>query len=135
MLKLFYGIDTRSVRVLNLTIHLLWAYLIITHLSGLAQVHLPEKAEPNFSLILGLAVTTIAATSLSFADNIYKMRIKYLSLVLGSITQTLIGLKYASIYPPFDVMVLVCSILAIWFVGGAIYVKNRQGITNANGES
>lgn len=135
MLSIFYGKDTRSVRVLNLVIHVLWTYLIITDLGGFAKVDLPEKTEPSFAVILGLSVATVIATSFSFVQSKLKVRLKYISLTLGSFTQTLIGLKYATNYPPFDVMVIVCTILAVWFVCGAIFIKNSQGNINVVGES
>lgn len=123
MLDAIYGKDTRAVRVLNLLVHLMWCYLIVAHLSGIAVVDLPEKIEPSFTLLLGLTITNLVVTAFTFAESTWKLRMKYFSFTLGSLTQTLIGLKYATNYPPFDVMVIVCSLLALWFVGGAIYVK------------
>lgn len=126
MLKLLYGNDTRSVRVLNLLVHLMWCYLIVTHLAGWATVDLPEKIEPSFTLILAITITNLVITCLSFSDSIWKIRLKYFSLSLGSLTQLLIGLKYATNYPPFDIMVIVCSLLALWFVGGAIHISHSN---------
>ena len=123
MLKLLYGVDTRSVRILNLLVHLMWCYLIITHLSGWALIDLPEKIEPSFSLILALTIINLVVTSFTFVDTEFQTKLKYFSLTLGSLVQTLIGLKYATSYPPFDVMVIVCSLLALWFVGGAVYIR------------
>lgn len=124
MLQHLYGKDTRSVRVLNLGINVIWAYLIITHLAGIAEVNLPEKIEPKFTHILYLVLTTIIITLLSFVQCCHKDRFKFASLILGSIVQILIGLKYVTNYPPFDMMVIVCGSLALWFVLGAFYVKS-----------
>lgn len=127
MITKLYGSDIRAVRVFNLAIHIIWGYLIITHLAGLAIIDLPDNIEPSFTLILGLIITNIVATSFTFVESSFKIKLKYFSLTLGALTQALIGVKYATNYPPFDVMIIVCTFLALWFIGGAIYVKKTVG--------
>lgn len=126
VLKSLYGSDTRAVRVFNLLIHIMWAILIIVHISGLADINLPEKISPSFTLILSIIIINLVVTSFTFVNSIYKIKLKYVSFTLGMSIQALIGIKYATNYPPFDETVLVCTILAVWFFGGALYIKRSN---------
>lgn len=134
MLQHLYGKDTRSVRVLNLGISIMWCYLIITNISGYLKVNLPEKIEPSFNLLLTLLILNLVLTCFTFVESNYRVKLKYVSLTLGSLIQALIGLKFANNYPPFDIMVIVCFLLSMWFVGGAIYIKQLvdKEIANAS---
>lgn len=126
VLNSLYGSDTRAIRVFNLLIHVMWAILIIAHISGLADIDLPEKISPSFTLILSIIIINLAVTPFTFINSIYKIKLKYFSLTLGMSIQALIGIKYATNYPPFDVMVIVCTLLAVWFFGGALYIKRSN---------
>lgn len=126
MITKLYGSDIRAVRVFNLAIHIIWGYLIITHLAGLAIIDLPDNIEPSFTLILGLIFATTITTAFTFSEHCYKIKLKYISLTLGSLTQTLIAIKYITNYPPFEIMIIVCTLLALWFLGGAIYIKQAN---------
>lgn len=134
MITKLYGSDIRAVRVFNLAIHVIWGYLIIAHLAGIAIIDLPNNIEPDFTIILGLSFSIAITTAFTFIDHSFRLKLKYISLTLGSLTQTLIALKYVTNYPPFDIMVIVCSLLALWFLGGAIFIKNTQGKENVVGE-
>lgn len=123
ILQLFYGKDTRSVRVLNLFIHLIWIVLILSHLSGLVIVDLPKNDDYNYIHILVSSAFIVILSYISFMPEYSSLKLKYLSLTLGALTQSFLGLKYASIYPPFNIMVIVSTTLAIWFLFGAIYIK------------
>lgn len=128
MITKLYGSDIRAVRVFNLVIHIIWGYLIIAHLAGITIIDLPDNIEPSFTVLLALIIANTVVTSFTFVDSIFKIKLKYCSLTLGSLIQAMIGIKYATNYPPFDVMIIVCSVLSLWFVGGAIYVKINKGV-------
>lgn len=123
-LKLLYGKDTRSVRTFNFAIHVIWVYLILVHLSNLSAVYLPTNIVDNHALILGLAITTVIVTLGSFIESDeWKLKVKYMSLTLGGFTQSIIAIQYIRIFPPLSIMVIVCTALALWFIGGALYIK------------
>lgn len=123
MLAILYGKDIRGLRVLNFLVHSVWGVLISLHLMGVVSVNLPNTIQPRYEYILALIGVTITFSLLSLRDYPQRDKLKYVSLTLGSLVQTLIGLKYVTNYPPFDIIIIANSLLALWFFGGAMYVK------------
>lgn len=126
MLNVLYGKDSRSIRLLNFFIHLMWVYLLSIHLAGLAIIKLPSSTYEDFAYILILSITTVICTLFSFMNIVGKNKLKYISFTLGSCTQFILSAKYSSEYPPFDVMTIVTSLLALWFLVGALYIRHKE---------
>lgn len=123
LLRQLYGSDTRSLRVLNTTIHIIWAYILLVHLGNILLVDLPCINGSTYFSILGLSIGTVIFSLGSFIDSKLKIKLKYISLILGSLTQALIGIQFVTAFPPFDLMIVVNTVLSIWFVLGAFYLK------------
>lgn len=132
-----YTNETRNVRVFNLTYHLIWLVLLIAHITNLFVIDLPDTFEPRMNLLVWLMIVCIALSVVSLvAQGRRRVLTKYVSLLLGSLTQLIIAYKYLMLYPPLTPMVIVSTVLAAWFIGAALFVKqkNKENLNESTGE-
>lgn len=129
-----YNGETRNVRVFNLSYHLVWLVLLLSHITKLMEIDLPDTFEPRMSLLIWLVLLCIFMSIISLtAQGRRRTLSKYVSLLLGSLIQLIIAYKYLMLYPPLTPMVIVSCVLAFWFLGGALYVKQmNKGNLNDN---
>lgn len=124
--KIFDG-GTRSIRLFNLLYHLIWFILLLAHITDLVVIDLPDTFEPKITLLTWFILFSIGLSILSLlAQGRRRILAKYVSLLLGSLIQLIIAYKYVSMYPPLTPMVIVSSVLAFWFIIGALYVKREN---------
>ena len=124
--KTFNG-DTRTVRVFNLTYHLIWLILLLAHITKLFVIDLPDTFEPRMNLLIWLILSCIGLSILSLiTEGRRRILTKYVSLLLGSLIQLIIAYKYVTLYPPLTPMVIVSSAISLWFMAGALYVKKEN---------
>lgn len=132
--KTFNG-DTRTVRVFNLSYHLIWLILLLAHITNLFVIDLPDTFEPRMNLLIWLIFSCIGLSILSLTtQGRRRILTKYVSLLLGSLIQLIIAYKYVTLYPPLTPMVIVSSAISLWFMAGALFVKkenkeNMHGVT------
>lgn len=121
--KTFNG-ETRNIRIFSLAYHLTWLVLLIAHITNLFVIDLPDTFEPRMNLLVWLIFCCIGLTIISLiAQGRRRTLTKYVSLLLGSLIQLIITYKYLMLYPPLTPMVIVSFILALWFIGAALFVK------------
>ena len=53
---------------------------------------------------------------------------KVAGLIFGSLTQAILASFYISVYPPFEPMLIVCSLLSTWFLGAVMYIAYVEGM-------
>ena len=124
--KTFNG-DTRTVRVFNLSYHLIWLILLLSHITKLFVIDLPDTFEPRMNLLIWLILSCISLSILSLiTEGRRRILTKYVSLLLGSLIQLIIAYKYVTLYPPLTPMVIVSSAISLWFMAGALYVKKEN---------
>lgn len=132
-----YTNETRNVRVFNLSYHLIWLVLLIAHITNLFVIDLPDTFEPRMNLLVWLMIVCIALSVVSLvAQGRRRVLTKYVSLLLGSLIQLIIAYKYLMLYPPLTPMVIVSTVLAAWFIGAALFVKqkNKENLNESTGE-
>ena len=132
-----YTNETRNVRVFNLSYHLVWSVLLIAHITNLFVIDLPDTFEPRMNLLIWLMFTCVALSIVSLvAQGRRRVLTKYVSLLLGSLIQLIIAYKYLMLYPPLTPMVIVSTVLAAWFIGAALFVKqkNKENLNESTGE-
>lgn len=130
--KTFNG-DTRTVRVFNLSYHLIWLILLLAHITNLFVIDLPDTFEPRMNLLIWLILSCISLSILSLiTEGRRRILTKYVSLLLGSLIQLIIAYKYVTLYPPLTPMVIVSSAISLWFMAGALFVK-KENKENMNG--
>ena len=121
-----FNTGTRSIRVLNLTVHLVWLLLTIAHITNVVVIDLPDTFEPRMNMLVWLLLANVLLTMVSLtAEGRRRTLTKYVSLLLGSLIELIIAYKYSTAYPPLTPMVIVSSVLALWFIGAALYVKRE----------
>lgn len=130
MLKFFYGSSTRTVRILNLTMALIYLLVSIMYFSGHIVVYLPVANNGFIIPIMVIVVFNILFNTLSFIiHKQYPRRLfKVMSLLLGALHQACVAAAYVNDYPPFQSMVLVSLVFVIWFIGAAYYVVRVEGL-------
>lgn len=132
-----YTNETRNVRVFNLSYHSVWLVLLIAHITNLFVIDLPDTFEPRMNLLVWLMIICIALSVVSLvAQGRRRVLTKYVSLLLGSLIQLIIAYKYLMLYPPLTPMVIVSTVLAAWFIGAALFVKqkNKENLNESTGE-
>lgn len=132
-----YTNETRNVRVFNLSYHSVWLVLLIAHITKLFVIDLPDTFEPRMNLLVWLMIVCIALSVVSLvAQGRRRVLTKYVSLLLGSLIQLIIAYKYLMLYPPLTPMVIVSTVLAAWFIGAALFVKqkNKENLNESTGE-
>lgn len=132
-----YTNETRNVRVFNLSYHSVWLVLLIAHITNLFVIDLPDTFEPRMNLLVWLMIVCIVLSVVSLvAQGRRRVLTKYVSLLLGSLIQLIIAYKYLMLYPPLTPMVIVSTVLATWFIGAALFVKqkNKENLNESTGE-
>lgn len=132
-----YTNETRNVRVFNLSYHSVWLVLLIAHITNLFVIDLPDTFEPRMNLLVWLMIVCIVLSIVSLvAQGRRRVLTKYVSLLLGSLIQLIIAYKYLMLYPPLTPMVIVSTVLAAWFIGAALFVKqkNKENLNESTGE-
>lgn len=119
--------ETRSIRVFNLTYHLVWLVLLISHITNVFIIDLPDTFKPKMDLLIWLILICIGLTIISLvAQGRRRTLTKYVSLLLGSLIQLIITYKYLMLYPPLTPMVIISFVLAVWFIGAALFIKKTN---------
>lgn len=122
--KLIYGNGTHNLRVFTLLISSVWGVLVVLSLSGSIELHLPDNPLVNFHLLGVMLVVTSCITGLSFfVKGVEGVMLRFFSLTTGALSQALLALRFSSVYPPLDVMSLMCTVTSLWLLGGAFYVN------------
>ena len=129
LLKLIFGNGTRSVQAINLSANVVWFVLLTLPLFNVLSVDIPEKlyAQMYYPHILtGLAVLFAIIGFSSEKDK--RQLFKVAGLIFGSLTQAILASFYISAYPPFEPMLIVCSLLSMWFLGAVMYIAYVEGM-------
>lgn len=131
MISSIYAHRTRSIRVFNLTYHIMWIILLIAHVTMIVQVDLPDTFGLGLNSLIWLILLTIGLSVVSLVSQGRKRTLsKYVSLLVGALVQLIIAYKYIVVYPPLTPMVIVSTALALWFVGAGLFIKkeNRENV-------
>lgn len=131
MISSIYAHRTRSIRVFNLTYHIMWLILLIAHVTTVVQVDLPDTFGLGLNALIWLILLTIGLSIVSLVSQGRKRTLsKYVSLLVGALVQLIIAYKYIVVYPPLTPMVIVSTALALWFVGAGLFIKkeNRENV-------
>lgn len=129
MLNFIFGKDTKSVRTFNFITSFGWLVIIVFALYKPNTVALPHIMLENYVSQLIFASLTCLFCLLSFTAVDYRRRLfKVMCLLLGSLFQSITAVYYVTIYPPLDLMLLVCSGFALWFFLAVLYIIRYEGL-------
>ena len=129
LLILMFGKGTRSVQVINLSANIIWFILLTLPLFKVISIDIPDKLwnEAYYPHILtGLSIVFSFVSFTSEKDK--RQLFKAASLIFGSLVQAIIASFYISAYPPFEPMLIVCSLLSTWFLGAVMYIAYVEGM-------
>lgn len=128
VLKWLFGRGTRSVQIINLFTNIIWAFLFIFSSCTLVSINLPLALE-NTRIVTILSITTVILTFIGFNSVNYKRQLfKVAGLISGALTQAIISSYYITACPPFEPMLIVCSLLSTWFLLSVIYIAYVEGM-------
>lgn len=129
VLRNFYGRDTRAVLVSAIIINaVLWVSAVFNTL-GWLDFSLPQTLEtaPVFFIV----VATIAVVSGVLAPATRQRRkqmCKSFTFLASALIQAIFANGYVTDYPPLSLMLLVSTVLGVWFFGAAVYVLRCEGL-------
>lgn len=129
LLKLIFGNGTRSVQTINLSANVVWFILLTLPLFNIISVDIPTRlsSESYYPHILtGMAILFAIIGFNSDKDK--RQLFKVAGLIFGSLTQAIIASFYISAYPPFEPMLIVCTLLSVWFLGAIMYIAYVEGM-------
>lgn len=129
LLKLLFGNGTRSVQTINFSTNVIWFVLLTLPLFDILPVDVPEKLfTQGFypHILIGLAISFAVIGFSSEKDK--RQLFKVAGLIFGSLTQAIIASTYISAYPPFEPMLIVCSLLSTWFLLAIMYIAFVEGM-------
>lgn len=129
LLILMFGKGTRSVQVINLSANIIWFTLLTLPLFKVISIDVPNKLwneayYPHILTGLSIVFSFIGFTSEKDKRQLFKAA----SLIFGSLVQAIIASFYISAYPPFEPMLIVCSLLSMWFLGAVMYIAYVEGM-------
>lgn len=122
--------STVSARLTNGITSSVWLIVIILHKYNWMPLHLDTSEDMHLYGHIGFCIATIFFTSFSFLIlNDYSKRLcKVFSLLLGSLFHSITAAYFVTIFPPLDLMLLVCSGFALWFLLAALYIIKSEGL-------
>lgn len=129
LLKLIFGNGTRSVQTINLSTNIVWFILLTLPLFNTLSVDIPERLYKHLyypHILTGLAILFAFIGFNSEKDK--RQLFKVAGLIFGSLVQAIIASFYISAYPPFEPMLIVCSLLSMWFLGAVMYIAYVEGM-------
>ena len=129
LLKLIFGNGTRSVQTINLSANVTWFVLLTLPMFKVISVDVPERLwneayYPHILTGLSILFTVIGFNSEKDKRQLFKVA----GLIFGSLVQAIIASFYISAYPPFEPMLIVCSLLSMWFLGAVMYIAYVEGM-------
>lgn len=127
MIRALYGTSVRGVQILNTLSSLLWVVFLLAPSMLGVTVNLPAVVLENVNAIVWLSVIAFLWGGISLLATGYKRQIfKCASLLFGALVQAILANHYVSAYPPFEPMAVVCSLLALWYVGAVLFIVNVE---------
>lgn len=128
LLKLLFNRDTKVVQSANLFINIIWLILFIFSLFDVITLDI-SKDLTHIEKILSLAFISVFLTFISLKSKKEKKQLfKVAGLVCGALFQAILSSYYITAYPPFEPMLIVCSLLSTWFLLAIMYIAFVEGM-------
>jgi len=129
VLHQLYGRDTRSAQVVNAIVSTVWTLLISLHIYGVITVDLPMNVEesPQMTITLLLSSAGFGVWGMLARDK-QKQVFKIFSFLLGSVSQVILANGFFTKYPPFELMMLVCTGMSLWFFLAVFFILRCEGL-------
>lgn len=122
ILFMMYGIDTRAAQLLNWLVSLTWVVVFSLHQLGVMATTIPRGLSfPDHATSFFIS-TVVVATIAFFVTGTPHRIFKVFALANGALANLLMADNYISEYPPFDMMLIVCTLLGLWLFGAVLYI-------------
>lgn len=128
-LQSMFGNGTRSVQSINFSTNIVWFILISLPLINI-PIDVPAMLYTDTTYLHILCGMSIILSLIGFLTKHHhkKQLFKTAGLIFGALVQAIISSFYVTIYPPFEPMLIVCSLLSLWFLGAVLYISNIEGL-------
>lgn len=128
LLKFLFGRGTRAVQSINVSANIIWILLFVFNLLGVIVVDIP-KTITHIEELISLSFISVFLTFISFRSKKEKRQLfKVAGLICGALLQAIISSHYVTAYPPFEPMLIVCSLLSTWFLLSVMYIAYVEGM-------
>lgn len=128
VLHQMFGRDTRSAQVMSIATCLIWVVVISLHIYKVVNIALPSVITEQPYVLIIMATSAMLFGLLGFAMKGRRHQVfKAFGLLLSALVQVIIANGYVSEYPPFDMMLIVCTAVGLWFLFAVIYIARCEG--------
>lgn len=129
ILRSVYGRDTRAAQMVNVFMSSVWAVLLILHNHGCIILDIPVMINNGIASVTVVAMLAVVFSALGFFTTGKQHQLfKGFGLSLGAVFYGILTNGYVSIYPPLDMMLVVCLSISLWFTGGLLYIMKCEGL-------
>lgn len=124
-----YGRDTRPTQILNVTLCVVWAVMLLLHSHKVLILAIPEPIQHRIGDVVFFAMLSGFFAVLGFMTKGAKHQVfKFFGLSLGAVVQGILANGYFTAYPPLDMMLVVCLAVLTWLFGALIYILRCEGL-------
>ena len=129
ILTTIYGRDTRAVLAVSVMVNVVLAVAAILDGSKLVEFWLPTSLENDSSLFICATITAgLVGWLAPYAVGDRKQVFKSFVYLVSTVVQIILANGFVSDSPPISLMLLVSTVLSIWFLGAAVYVFKCEGL-------
>lgn len=124
-----YGKDTRPTQVLNLATSVAWLMAIALDALSVITVSLPDTLREDGRSACAVAGVAAILTILGFCTRGRPHQLfKSVGLLTGSLLQCVLANAFFKAYPPLDMMLIVCLVQLLWYLGALYYIVRCEGL-------
>lgn len=128
VLRHIYGEGTKPTRVTNIVLSSIWLCMLILSKLGYVWLFVPPLILEGFRTATIIALFSIVFTVLSLLTEGHRARtFSFFGISLGAVLQGVLANGYVSVYPPLDMMLVLCFAIMVWFVGALLYIVKCEG--------
>ena len=123
--SLYVG-GTRSARVLNLLVSLVWIVSLTSSKLCYDYIKVPDGIREDINLFLAVALTTSVLSFSSLIAKQYRTTLKYIGLHTGSLFHAMVAVGYSIGTQNITVSSITSMMLAMWLLGAAYFDMERS---------
>lgn len=128
-LTMIYGRDTRAVLAVSILVNVVLAVAVLLNGTRFVDFVLPTPLENDSALfICATASAGLVGWLAPYAVGSRRQTFKSFVYLVSTVVQIILANGLVSDSPPFSLMLLVSTVLSVWFLGAAVYVFKCEGL-------
>ena len=129
LLTSLYGRDTRAVLAGSVMVNVVLTVAVLLNGVNCVDFVLPKSLEDDSSLfICATVVAGLVGWLTPYAAGNRRQVFKSFVYLVSAVVQIILANGFVSDSPPLSLMLLVSTVVSIWFLGAAVYVFKCEGL-------